>query len=119
MYSAVPVNRVLTATLPFGNQGKGESFPIKHIFSGTITRRGNYTTSILKTTGNEAPVVFRFLRTAAPANPAKPVGTGRMKPGYLADMVILNKDIFTVDPVEIRDMYVELTVMDEKIVYRR
>lgn len=44
---------------------------------------------------------------------------GRIKPGYLADMVVLNKDIFTIDPKEIRDMYAELTMMDGKVVYRR
>ena len=44
---------------------------------------------------------------------------GRIKPGYFADMVILDKDIFTVDPMEIRDMDPVLTMMDGKVVYRR
>ena len=44
---------------------------------------------------------------------------GRIKPGYLADLVVLDKDIFTCDPMEIKDILPVLTMVDGKIVYRR
>ena len=44
---------------------------------------------------------------------------GRIRPGYLADVVVLDKDIFTIDPMEIRDVLPVLTIMDGKITYRR
>ncbi|MBR5641876.1 MAG: amidohydrolase [Firmicutes bacterium] len=44
---------------------------------------------------------------------------GRIKPGFYADLVILDKDIFTCDPMEIKDILPVLTMVDGKIVYRK
>ncbi|MGN1032205.1 MAG: amidohydrolase [Intestinibacter sp.] len=44
---------------------------------------------------------------------------GRIKPGQLADIVVLDKDIFTCDPMEIRDILPVMTMIDGKVVYRR
>ena len=44
---------------------------------------------------------------------------GRIKAGYYADLVILDRDIFTVDPMEIRDIQAELTMVGGKIVYKK
>ncbi|WP_404988878.1 amidohydrolase [Clostridium culturomicium] len=44
---------------------------------------------------------------------------GRIKEGYYADLVILNKDIFTVDKMEIKDILPVLTMVGGKIVYKR
>ncbi len=44
---------------------------------------------------------------------------GRIKPGFYADMVVLDKDIFTCDPMEIKDILPVLTMVDGKIVYRK
>ena len=44
---------------------------------------------------------------------------GRIKPGYLADLVVLDRDIFTCDPMEIKDILPVMTMVDGKIVYRR
>lgn len=44
---------------------------------------------------------------------------GRIKPGYYADMVLLDRDIFTVDPMEIKDILPELTVVGGKVVYEK
>ena len=38
-------------------------------------------------------------------------------PGKLADFVIISDDLFTIDPVKIRDAKVLITVMDGKVVY--
>ncbi|MBF1170803.1 MAG: amidohydrolase [[Eubacterium] sulci] len=44
---------------------------------------------------------------------------GRIKPGYLADMVLLDKDIFTVNPDEIKDILPVMTMVGGKIVFKR
>ncbi len=44
---------------------------------------------------------------------------GRLKPGYAADLTVLDKDIFTVDVNEIKDIKVEKTMIDGEFVYER
>lgn len=44
---------------------------------------------------------------------------GRIKAGYYADLVVLDRDIFTIDPMEIRDIQVELTMVGGKVVYQK
>jgi predicted amidohydrolase YtcJ len=43
---------------------------------------------------------------------------GTLTPGKWADMIVLDRDIFQVDPMEIADMRVEMTIFDGRIVYR-
>jgi len=44
---------------------------------------------------------------------------GSIEPGKLADMVVLSDDILTIDPVKIKDVKVDMTIFDGKIVYKR
>lgn len=44
---------------------------------------------------------------------------GRIKPGYLADMVVLDRDIFTCDPMEIRDILPEMTIVGGTVIYKK
>lgn len=44
---------------------------------------------------------------------------GRLKPGYVADLIILDKDIFTVDGFYIKDIRVEKTMIDGEFVFQR
>ncbi len=44
--------------------------------------------------------------------------TGSLEPGKRADLVILKRDIYSVDPMEIVDTRVDLTIFDGRIVYR-
>ena len=44
---------------------------------------------------------------------------GRIKPGQLADMVVLDKDIFTCDSMEIRNILPLMTIIDGNVVYRK
>lgn len=44
---------------------------------------------------------------------------GTIAPGKLADFVMISDDIFTIDPVKIRDAKVLLTVVDGKIVFQK
>jgi predicted amidohydrolase YtcJ len=42
---------------------------------------------------------------------------GSITPGKLADLVILNQDIFKIDPVEIEKVKVTMTITDGRVVY--
>lgn len=44
---------------------------------------------------------------------------GRIQPGYLADLVVLDTDIFTCDPMKIRDILPVMTIVGGEVVYRR
>ncbi|MDR1514596.1 MAG: amidohydrolase [Synergistaceae bacterium] len=44
---------------------------------------------------------------------------GRLKPGRLADLTIIDRDIFTIPPDEIKDISADLTMVGGKIVFRR
>lgn len=44
---------------------------------------------------------------------------GRIKPNYLADLIVLDKDIFTIDPIKIKDIKIDITMIDGEIVYKR
>ena len=44
---------------------------------------------------------------------------GRLKEGYYADIVVLDNDIFTCDPDDIRYTQPVLTMVGGRIVYRR
>ena len=44
---------------------------------------------------------------------------GRLKPGFLADLVVLDTDIFTCDPMEIRNILPVLTIVDGQVAWRK
>jgi len=44
---------------------------------------------------------------------------GSIEAGKLADLVVLNEDILTIDPVKIKDVKVDMTVFDGKVIYKR
>ncbi len=44
---------------------------------------------------------------------------GRIKPGYYADFVVLDRDIFTCEPMQIKDILPVMTVVGGKTVYER
>jgi len=44
---------------------------------------------------------------------------GTLEPGNYADLVVLGRDIFTIDPVEIEHVKVDLTMVEGEIVYER
>lgn len=43
---------------------------------------------------------------------------GSIEPGKLADLVILDQDILTIDPVKIKDTKVIMTILDGEIIYQ-
>jgi len=44
---------------------------------------------------------------------------GQLSPGYLADFVVLDQDIFTIPMQQIKDVTVSMTVIDGKVVYQK
>jgi predicted amidohydrolase YtcJ len=44
---------------------------------------------------------------------------GRLQPGRYADLVVLSRDLFRTDPVDIPNVQVEMTMVEGTIVYRR
>ena len=44
---------------------------------------------------------------------------GRIKPGYYADLTVLDHDIFTCDPMLIKDTLPVLTMCGGKFTYRK
>ena len=42
---------------------------------------------------------------------------GSLEPGKLADLVVLSRDIFHIDPVQIEGTHVDLTIFDGRIIY--
>ena len=44
---------------------------------------------------------------------------GTIAPGKLADIVILDQNIFEIDPVQIENVNVVLTLMDGRVVYEK
>ena len=44
---------------------------------------------------------------------------GTLEPGKLADMIVLNSDLLTIDPSRILATKVDLTIVDGRVVYER
>lgn len=44
---------------------------------------------------------------------------GRLLPGFVADLIVLDQDIFTIDLIKIKDVKVMMTMIDGKIVFER
>ncbi len=44
---------------------------------------------------------------------------GSLKPGMLADLAVLSEDILHVNPVEIQNAKVQMTIFDGRVIYRR
>jgi len=44
---------------------------------------------------------------------------GSIEVGKLADLIVLSEDILTIDPVKIKDVEVEMTIFDGKIIYKK
>jgi predicted amidohydrolase YtcJ len=45
--------------------------------------------------------------------------TGSIVVGKLADLVVLERDVFVIEPPEISDVGVDLTMLEGRVVYRR
>ena len=100
------------------SDGFGENWPITGI-SGCVARissRGQYLCK------DQAISPIDAIR-AYTINGAYLEGTedekGSLEPGKMADMVVLDRDLLTVNPVEIIDARVMMTIVGGEIIYRR
>lgn len=44
---------------------------------------------------------------------------GTLEPGKLADLIVLDKDLLTIDPIQILDTKVDITIVGGRVVYER
>ncbi|MBC8225425.1 amidohydrolase [Candidatus Bathyarchaeota archaeon] len=100
------------------SDGFGENWPITGI-AGCVTRRSSGGEYLCR---EQAISVMDAIR-AYTVNGAFLEGTedekGSLKPGKLADMVVLDRDILTVDPLDIVNTRVLMTVVGGEVVYER
>jgi hypothetical protein len=45
--------------------------------------------------------------------------TGTISVGMSADLAVLERDLYAIDPTEISDVRVDLTILEGRVVYRR
>ena len=100
------------------SDGFGENWPITGI-AGCVTRRSSGGDYLCR---DQAISVMDAIR-AYTVNGAFLEGTedekGSLEPGKLADMVVLDRDILTVDPLDIINTKVLLTIVGGEVVYER
>jgi len=44
---------------------------------------------------------------------------GTIETGKLADLIVLSEDIFSIDPIKLKDIKVEMTVFDGEVIYKK
>ena len=100
------------------SDGFGENWPITGI-AGCVTRRSSSGDYLCR---EQAISVMDAIR-AYTVNGAFLEGTenekGSLEPGKLADMVVLDRDILTVDPLDIVNTRVLMTIVGGEVVYER
>lgn len=100
------------------SDGFGENWPITGI-AGCVTRRSSGGDYLCR---DQAISVMDAIR-AYTVNGAFLEGTedvkGSLEPGKLADMVVLDRDIITIDPLDIINTKVLMTIVSGKVVYER
>jgi predicted amidohydrolase YtcJ len=65
---------------------------------------------------NLSDTLLSYTRDAAYAEFQEHV-KGQLKPGYLADMVLLSDDIFEIPPENMKEVHPQMTIMGGKITY--
>jgi predicted amidohydrolase YtcJ len=110
------------AMLVFGSDAPVESFdPLQGIHAAVTRRRADGTPDVdgwfpeQKLSVLEA--VHGFTLGAAYASYEEKI-KGSLTPGKLADLVVLDQDIFTIEPMEILNTKIEATMIDGKFVWR-
>jgi predicted amidohydrolase YtcJ len=100
------------------SDGFGENWPITGI-AGCVTRRSSGGSYLCR---EQAVSVMDAIRVYT-VNGTFLEGTedekGSLEPGKLADMVILDRDILTVDPLDIINAKVLMTIVGGEVVYER
>ena len=111
------------ARLVFGSDGPVEPFaPLVGIHAAVTRRRADGSPGADGWQGQERVTLSEAIDayTCWPAYAAREESDrGSIAAGKVADLVVLSQDIFAVEPMEILKTYVDLTVLDGQIVWRR
>jgi predicted amidohydrolase YtcJ len=111
------------ARLIFGSDAPVEPFaPLVGIHAAVTRRRADGTPGVDGWQGQERVTLAEAIDayTCWPAYAAGEEGyRGSIAPGKVADLVLLSRNIFGVEPMEILETSVDLTVFDGRIVWRR
>lgn len=115
-----PVKRMLELGLPVGLGTDGTRVasynPWVALYWVTTGKTVGGTQVMAKDNALDRQTALRLLTTGG-YDLIKEKGKGRIEAGYLADLVILDKDYFTVADEEIKSISSLLTIVDGKIVY--
>jgi predicted amidohydrolase YtcJ len=94
--------------------------PLLHLYTA-VTRRGNQPDLppwVPEQAISIEDAVYAYTMGSAYANFCEG-DRGSISPGKYADLVVLSQDIYRVDPEQIRDTTVDLTMVEGEIAYSR
>ncbi len=116
-----PLKAALDSGIIFSNHTDYNVTPLNAVFTvWTAVNRVSRTGVVIGPDQRVSP--YEALK-AITINSAKEIGENRMKgsiePGKLADLVILSDNILVVDPMKIRDITVEETIKEGKVIYKK
>ncbi|MGD2201313.1 MAG: amidohydrolase [Candidatus Bathyarchaeota archaeon] len=100
------------------SDGFGENWVLIGI-SGCVTRRSVGGRVLCEEQGISVEEAVKAYTLNGAYLEGKEGEKGSLEPGKLADMVVLDRDIFTVDPLEIVDIRVLTTIVGGEVVYER
>ncbi|MCR1899824.1 amidohydrolase [Irregularibacter muris] len=112
----------LGAPLSFGTDSPVEDCnPFPNIYCAVTRQRidGTPTDGFLPNEKMELEDVIDIYTMGSAFNEFKEEFKGRLKPGYVADLIVLDTDIFTVEASKIKNIKVEKTMIDGEFVYHR
>lgn len=112
----------LGSTISFGTDSPVEDCnPFPNIYCAVTRQRINGTPEGGFTPGEKMSVedAIDAYTIGSSFNEFKEDFKGRLKPGYTADLAVLDIDIFTVDQNKIKDIKVEKTMIDGEFVYEK
>ena len=94
--------------------------PLKQLYTA-VTRRGHQADQpacVSEQVINIEDAVYAYTMGSAYANFCED-NRGSISPGKYADLVVLSQDIYRVDPDQIKDTNIDLTMVDGEIAYSR
>jgi predicted amidohydrolase YtcJ len=100
------------------SDGFGDYWPITGI-AGCVTRRSSSGDYLCKDQAISVMDAIRAYTVNGAFLEGKEGEKGSLEPGKLADMAVLDRDIITVDPLDIIDTRVLMTIVGGEVVYER
>ncbi len=121
---AYPWNSLFDMNIPliFGSDWPVASFdPLKGIYSAVTRkfRNGKNDSSLYPSEKMSVEKAVKCYTSIPPFAEYREHIKGKLAPGFLADMVLLDKDIFNCEKEEIFNTKVEMTIFDGRIIYRK